>query len=146
MSLYRYAVVDTNVLSYLFRGSIEGEYYRSMMDRYFLGVACWTPEELYFGAERNKWGDRKRAALEELIDRCTLLPMSFEIARTCAHLRAERKRAGSPMELADAWIAATALCMRAPLFTHDKDFEGIAGLQIMTARLSRVEDSCRPLD
>lgn len=143
MSLYRRAVVDTNVLSYMLRGSVQGQYYRSMLTGYFQGVVCVTPEELYFGAERRNWGARRIAALEALIDECVLLPVSLEIARTSVRLRAQRERAGKPLECADAWIAATALCYRAPLFTHDGDFEGIEGLQIITARISQVEDSCR---
>lgn len=143
MSLYQRAVVDTNVLSYTLLGSMQGEYYRSMLKGYFHGVTCVTPEELYFGAERRNWGARKMAALQALLDECVLLPVSMEIARTSASLRAQRERAGRPLDRADAWIAATALCTRAPLFTHDRDFEGIEGLQIMTARISQVEDSCR---
>jgi hypothetical protein len=47
-------------------------------------------------------------------------------------LRAQRERIGRPIGLADAWIAATALWYDVPLVTHDRDMEGIPGLQVLT--------------
>jgi len=39
---------------------------------------------------------------------------------------------GRPIGWPDAWIAATALWHRIPLVSHDGDFEGIAGLELIT--------------
>lgn len=73
-----------------------------------------------------------RRPIEAILDDCVLLPVSFDVAKVSARLRAERARAGRPMEPADAWIAATALALDLPLFTHDHDFYGIDGLRLMT--------------
>jgi len=41
-----------------------------------------------------------------------------------------------PIQVADAWIAATALALDVPLVTHNAvDFEGIEGLEILTERV-----------
>ncbi len=125
-------VVDTNVLSYLFRRSLMGAYYRRQLVGKVNCVACTTPEELYFGAEKRNWGDRKRQALDAFITDYVLLPVTFDIARISGHIRAERARAGRPLDKADAWIAATALGHGLPLFTHDRDFQGIEGLRVVT--------------
>jgi predicted nucleic acid-binding protein len=42
-------------------------------------------------------------------------------------------RAGTPVGVADAWIAATALTLACPLVTHNPtDFRGVSGLTIIT--------------
>jgi len=44
------------------------------------------------------------------------------------------RRQGRRIEVADAWIAATALLFDLPLVTHNPiDFTGVAGLQTITA-------------
>ena len=37
------------------------------------------------------------------------------------------------MSTADAWIAATAIRLGCPLATHDRDFSGIDGLELIQA-------------
>ena len=45
----------------------------------------------------------------------------------------ETRRAGTPMSVADAWVAATALHLQLPLVTHNRThFAGIAGLTIIS--------------
>jgi predicted nucleic acid-binding protein len=92
-----------------------------------------TPEELYFGAEKRRWGGRKRRALDKFIAQRVVLPADLEIAKISARLRAERERVGRALDRGDAWIAATALGYGLPLFTPDRDFEGIEDLHLVTA-------------
>jgi predicted nucleic acid-binding protein len=43
------------------------------------------------------------------------------------------RRNGRPIVAADAWIAATALYLGAPLITHNKtDFVGVDGLAVIS--------------
>jgi hypothetical protein len=70
-----------------------------------------------------------------------VLPADLEIAKISARLRAERERAGRALNRSDAWIAATALGYGLPLFTHDRDFEGIEGLHLITAPDSWLDDA-----
>jgi predicted nucleic acid-binding protein len=49
----------------------------------------------------------------------------------CAKLRAERRSAGRELQMADAWIAATALLLDCPLASHDIHFVGIPNLQLI---------------
>jgi len=132
MSSLDRVVLDTNVLSYFLRESLIGAQYKRLVAGQVMCVACVTPEELYYGAERCKWGPRRRRSLEAVFADCVLLPVSFEIAKVSARLRAERARVGRPIERADAWIAASALGLDLPLVTHDHDFYGIDGLRLVT--------------
>jgi predicted nucleic acid-binding protein len=136
-------VLDTNVVSYLLRGSPIGQYYSQLLAGHLGCVACVTPEELYFGADKRNWGARKREALEAFIAEYVLLPVNLEIARISGRIRAERARVGCVLDRADAWIAASALWLGAPLFTHDRDFRGIEGLRLVTAPAVRIGDSSR---
>jgi predicted nucleic acid-binding protein len=60
MSVPDRVVVDTNVLSYFLRGELIGADYERLLAGRVSCVACVTPEELYFGAQKRNWGDRKR--------------------------------------------------------------------------------------
>jgi len=82
---------DTNVVSYLLRGSPLGTYYERQCVGQVGYLACVTPEELYFGAEKRKWGGRKRRALDKFIAQRVVLPADLEIAKISARLRAERE-------------------------------------------------------
>ncbi len=45
----------------------------------------------------------------------------------------ETRRAGTPMSVADAWVAATALHLQLPLVTHNRThFAGVAGLTVIS--------------
>jgi predicted nucleic acid-binding protein len=126
-------LLDTNVVSYLFEQSPLGVYYECQRADRVCYVSCVTSEELYFGAEKRKWGNRKRGALDAFISEYIVLPADFDLSKITARLRAERERAGRRLSNADAWIAATALDYSLALFTHDQDFEGILGLHTVTA-------------
>jgi len=144
MSLPAGVLIDTNVLSYVFQRSPLGIHYERLRAGRLAYVACMTPEELYFGAEKKKWGARKRRDLDALIGEYGVLPGDLDIARISARLRAERERAGRALDKADAWIAATALDYDLTLVTHDGDFEGITDLRIVTAPDSWLEGTDEP--
>jgi tRNA(fMet)-specific endonuclease VapC len=125
-------LADTNVVSYLFRDSRLGSEYRALTSGQELGVTLLSLEELQFGAALDRWSDSRRHRLDSFLKDFFLVPTSPVIAQICGNLRAERIRIGRPMDLTDAWIAATALWYDIPLVTHDRDMEGIPGLQVVT--------------
>jgi tRNA(fMet)-specific endonuclease VapC len=137
--LTEHVVLDTNILSCMLEESPRGQRYLTLLDEYTGCVACLTPEEMYFGASKGKWGPRRWRELERLIAEQILLPVSLEIARTSGHLRASRERIGRRLECADAWIAATAMCNDMQLVTHDQDFHDIEGLKLFTLSGWRIE-------
>jgi len=126
-------ILDTNIVSYLMRGGPEAEAYAPHVEGRLLAIAFITVGELYFGAEKKNWGEKKRKELETTLRNFVVIPYDHEIARCYGRLVAERQRNGSPIAPNDAWIAACTVRHGVPLVTHNaKDFTGIASLKIIT--------------
>ena len=126
-------ILDTNVVSYLMRGGSLAEAYAPHVQNRLLAITFVTVGELYFGAEKGKWGDRKRGELEAALRNFVVIPYDHEIARCYGRLVAERQRIGKPIAPNDAWIAACAVRHGVSLVTHNaKDFEDITGLRTIT--------------
>lgn len=125
-------IADTNVVSYLMKGTELGQQYKRHLIGKVVGIAFVTVAEMYYGAERNDWGEKRRQQLEEHLKNFVVLPYNNEIARIYARIVVEREQRGRPISWPDAWIAATAICHRTPLVTHDGDFQDISDLQIIT--------------
>jgi predicted nucleic acid-binding protein len=59
------------------------------------------------------------------------LPVDAEVARAFSHIVADLKSRGRRVPLLDALIAATAVVEQIPLVTQDRDYEAIAGLEVL---------------
>ena len=128
------AVVDTNVASYIARRqSPLADYYEQRLEGRRVFMSFQTVQELWFGAYRDNWGNRRKADLAEAIRHYEIVWPTMSLAYLSAQLRSERQRAGRRLEVADAWIAATALSLQCPLASHDGDFDDIPGLELIRA-------------
>jgi tRNA(fMet)-specific endonuclease VapC len=127
------AILDTNIVSYLLRGSTEASLYEKYLKDKLLFITFITVGELYFGAEKARWGKQRRLQLETALKYFVVIPYDNEIARCFGRIVAERERIGSPISCADAWIAACAVRHKVPLVTHNaRDFGMIPDLQVVT--------------
>lgn len=124
-------VLDSNVVSYIFNRDSRADYYEERIRGCQLLISFQTLEESWFGAFRRGWGTRRTRELEAHLQRYETIWPDTEIATVCARLRAESLSAGRGLQVADAWIAATALMLGCPLVTHDRDFDGIPGLRVI---------------
>ncbi len=91
-----------------------------------------TRAELLSWPKRNAWGETRIAQLQTRIDQfLTIYPDS----RTCeiwSKIRFESRRRGRQIDVADAWIAATALQFDVPLITRNiRHFDAIDNLEII---------------
>lgn len=126
-------VLDTNIVSYLMKGGQLAEAYMPRISGSLISISFITVGELYFGAEKRNWGEKKRTHLESNLRNFVVIPYDDEIARCYGRLVAERQRNGMPIAPNDAWIAACAVRHATPLVTHNaKDFESITGLELIT--------------
>lgn len=115
------------------RGGSEAERYARHVEGRLLAISFITVGEMYFGAEKARWGSDKRQRLETTLRNFVVIPYDHEIARCYGRLVSERQRNGRPIAPNDAWIAACTVRHGAPLVTHNpKDFSGISGLNIVT--------------
>ncbi|MBV9786669.1 MAG: PIN domain-containing protein [Chloroflexi bacterium] len=83
-------------------------------------------------AVRN-WGQQRVYQLETHLRSYVVVPFDSAVCRVWGNLRAVCQRAGQPISVQDAWIAATALHHQLPLVTHNPgDFQSVEGLTIIT--------------
>lgn len=128
-------MVDTNVVSYLFREDPLGEPYRVELEGRVSLVSFQTVAELLVWPLRNRWGQRRRARLETFLGGFAQVPQTPRITHRWAEVTVGAERAGGPIGAADAWIAASALELGVPLLTSDaNDFAGAGGLQVVVRR------------
>jgi len=93
-----------------------------------------TLAEMRQGALDANWGPRKRAVLEAYLADFAVLHSDSLLCSTWAAVRNESTQKGRPISSADAWIAATALVLSAPLVTNNpKDYRHLDNLQIVSA-------------
>lgn len=63
------------------------------------------------------------------------IPSSRDLIVKWAELMVTAQSVGRPIEIADAWIAATALLYDVPLVTHNSnEYTGVSGLKPMPQR------------
>ena len=124
-------VLDSNIVSYIFNRDSRAPYYEERIRGYHLAISFQTLEEAWHGAYNRGWGARRMRELESYLERYEVIWPDDDMVDGCAGLRAERRAAGRELEMADAWIAATALFMDCPLASHDSHFVGIPNLELI---------------
>ncbi|HYZ86539.1 MAG TPA: PIN domain-containing protein [Bryobacteraceae bacterium] len=128
-------VVDTDVASFIFKWHPEfAPRYVNIVRGSELIVSFMTLAEMRQGALDANWGPRKCAVLEAYLTDFSVLHSDNLLCATWAAVRNESARKGHPISSADAWIAATALVLSAPLVTNNpKDYRHLESLQLVSA-------------
>ncbi|HWQ34800.1 MAG TPA: type II toxin-antitoxin system VapC family toxin [Blastocatellia bacterium] len=126
-------VVDTDVISYLFKGDTRGELYSSHLEDRLGVISFMTLAELdYWPAFHNR-GQRRRTDPALFLQPYIVVESDRELCRMWAEVRHQVQRSGFQIETADAWIAATALLHQIPLVTHNRShFIHVNGLTIIS--------------
>ncbi len=127
-------VVDTCVLSALFRGGSVATAYRPHVAGRHLVISFITLGELYRWPLERGWDNRRRTSLEMFIRRCCVLyPFNPALCRQWAEATHQANQSGYTVPTADSWIAATALLYGIPLVTNNpSDYEGIPDLNVVS--------------
>ena len=124
-------VIDNNVMSYIARRSPIANYYLPYLAGREVVISFQTREEALFGAYLAGWGERRVDDLKRHMDQYEVHWPDDELVDLCARLRQKRQAAGRRLEIADAWVAATALYLECPLASHDGDFDDIPDLELI---------------
>lgn len=126
-------VVDTDVVSYLFRRDSRAELYRPHLDGELLVVSFMTIAELDRWALERDWGEVRRRRMQEYLGKFVVYPYDRVMCHKWAEVSDKAHRKGRPVGVADAWIAATALLHDTPLVTHNREhFSEIEDLRVMS--------------
>jgi len=125
-------VVDTDVASYLFNWHSQAKDYANALRGSELVLSFMSVAELRMGAISAGWGARRRLLLEQFMGGFELSYADNDLCTVWARIRADARAAGRPMSPQDAWIAATALALDAPLATNNrKDYEHAQRLRLL---------------
>jgi tRNA(fMet)-specific endonuclease VapC len=128
-------VVDTDVVSFIFKGDTRGTLYRPHIDGQLAVIAAQTRAELELWTLERNWGPRRRDLLREELRKYVLAPFTEAVCLRWAQILDNARRTGRPVSTNDAWVAATALAYAVPLVTHNRsDFAGIPGLTIISEK------------
>jgi len=128
------AIVDTDVVSMLFKGDTRAIAYRPHITGRLLGISFMTQAELERWSLERSWGQSRKLELAQYLTRYAILPVNRELCCIWAEVSFAAKRKGRPIQTADAWIAASALYYQAPLITNNlADYSAVHGLVLLSA-------------
>lgn len=126
-------VIDTDVLSFVFRNDSRASLYVRHLFEQVLTISFQTRAEMLHGAISANWGTHRRLQLDRWLLQYTVVHSSDVLCLHWAEAIDSARRNGRPISPADAWIAATALHLGVPLITHNEnDFLGVAGLTVIS--------------
>jgi len=99
-----------------------------------LVLSFMTLAELRQGVIGANWGPHKRELLEMYLADFSVLHSDSSLCSAWAAIRSESVRKGRQISSADAWIAATAMILSAPLVTNNpKDYRHLDKLKLVSA-------------
>lgn len=125
-------VVDTDIASYLFNWHSSAMELADSLRGFELILSFMTVAEMRTGAISANWGHRRRALLEQYIRGFGIAYANDSVCSEWARIRASSRARGRAISVQDAWIAASALDLKAPLATNNRsDFEHVERLQML---------------
>jgi tRNA(fMet)-specific endonuclease VapC len=126
-------VVDTDIASYIFNWHSSAKQYVDALRGSQLVLCFMSIAEMRMGAIAAGWGIRRRTVLEQFINGFGAVYADDALCTAWAQLRADAKASGRALSPQDAWIAAAALGLGAPLATNNRgDFLHIPKLHLLT--------------
>ena len=127
------AVVDTDVVSFLFKNDSRAQLYLPLMRNRDLLVSFMTEAELEQWILLAKWGVERVRRFRIFMTGFASVPSSRDLILQWAEVMVAARANGRRIEAADAWIAATTLLYNATLITHNpKDYLGVPNLRVLS--------------
>jgi predicted nucleic acid-binding protein len=128
----RQLLVDTDVVSYIFKWHPFAPRYVELLADNEAVISFITPAEMRPGALKAHWGLHKRKLLERYLSRFAVCYTDDALCTLWAEIKYESNSSGHPIDSQDAWVAATALHLDAPLVTNNsKHYSHLRNLKIL---------------
>jgi predicted nucleic acid-binding protein len=129
-------VVDTDVISFLFKSHSLAPAYQALLAGRPLAVSLISLAEIKYGMEIKSWGSARRNLMHRFLARFTPLLPDAETAVLWSRIKCICEKKGRPITFADAWVAAAAMQLNVPLVTHNaSDYAAVDALTILTAQV-----------
>lgn len=124
-------VLDTNTLSYYFRGEGRVAERLSSVSPSDVAIPSIVLFEIESGIARSPEATKRRSQLDSALSAVEVLPFGRNEARTAAKVRADLEARGKPIGPYDVLIAGTALAHGATLVTRNvREFRRVPGLTV----------------
>jgi len=125
-------VADTDVVSLVFKADSRAEKYLSALSAPDLLISFMTEAELERWILQARWGPERIIRFRAYMKRFVSVPSSRDLIVRWAEVMVVARSLGRRIEVADAWVAATALLYDAPLLTNNPgDYVGVAGIKLL---------------
>lgn len=126
-------VIDTDVLSYLYKKDTRAALYRPRLDNPPFIISFMTLAELRRWMHERNWGVARRYSFETYLAQYRVVFADDELCELWAQAMDSARRNGRPISSPDAWVAAVALQLGVPLVTHNRaHFVGVDGLTVIS--------------
>lgn len=124
-------LLDTDICIYWLKGRTTVKAKINRVDRKDLAICVITASELYFGAYNSNKIEQNLRTAETFIQSLTVLPLSNDTLKKFGQLKAELRKAGTPVADFDLLIASVALTGNLILVTNNtRHYERITGLNL----------------
>jgi tRNA(fMet)-specific endonuclease VapC len=125
-------VIDTDVASFIFNRNLAARSYEQALRGAEPVLSFMTVAEMRAGALMANWGSRRKKLQQDFLSDFRVIYANDRLCSLWAELRAGASRRGRHVSAQDAWVAATALALDAPLATNNRsDYEHIPGLELL---------------
>jgi tRNA(fMet)-specific endonuclease VapC len=128
-------VIDTDLLIDLLRNQKQATAFVAKLEEknYVLATTTINIFELHHGAHKSEESEKNLQAINGLISRLSIFPLTSKAAQKAGHIYAQLERQGQPIGLRDIFIAAIALTRECSVATRNQQhFNKISGLSIIT--------------
>lgn len=128
-------VVDTDVVSFTFKRDPRALSFGPHLVGQTLVISFMSLAELRARPLIRKWGQASRDRLARHLGRYHVYFADDSLCQRWAEITSQARSLGRLIDVADAWIAATALLLGVPLVTHNPaDYAGVPGLTIQSGK------------
>ena len=130
-------LLDTDVFSYLLNdGDKRAAAYKRHVQNKTLAISFITVGELYYGAVKRRWGNRRMAILDARLRSVVIVPYDIDVCRAYARIKNNAKTDSGTDRVVganDLWIAACAVRHGLPLISNNrKHFEGLPEVTLIS--------------